>query len=131
MFVQLAAGIHFLLQQTTLEADIVCIKCHRNTVYGHASEASVNDPTFNQYWKDIQDTMVRLGGAVCQSAIDDLKKKCMDPDFEESYKERLKQWEVDECSIKERLDKIEGEFHDLKELMIKPEKKTEVESTIY
>ena len=55
----------------------------------------------------------------------------MDPDFEESYKERLKQWEVDECSIKERLDKIEGEFHDLKELMIKPEKKTEVESTIY
>ena len=74
---------------------------------------------------------MRLGGAVYQSAIDDLKKKCMDPDLEESYKERLKQWEVDECSIKERLDKIEGEFHNLKELMIKPEKKTEVESTIY
>ena len=55
----------------------------------------------------------------------------MDPDFEGHYKELLKQWEVDECSIKERLDKIEGEFHDLKELMIKPEKKTGVEGTCY
>ena len=34
---------------TTLQADIVRIKCYRNTVYSHASEASVDDPTFNQY----------------------------------------------------------------------------------
>ena len=116
---------------TTLEADIVRIKCYRNTVYGHASQASVDDPTFNQYWQYIQDALVRLGGADYQSAICDLKKECMDPDFEEHYKELLKQWEVDECSIKERLDKIEGEFHDLKEVMIKPEKKTGVEGTCY
>ena len=90
----------------TLEADIVRIRCYRNTVYGHASEASVDDPTFNQYWKDIQDALVRLGGAGYQSAIDDLKKECMDPDFEEHYKELLKQWVVDEVSIKERLDEM-------------------------
>ena len=46
---------------TTLEADIVRIKCYRNTVYGHASEASVDDPSFNQYWQDIQGALVRLG----------------------------------------------------------------------
>ena len=80
---------------TTLEADIVRIKCYRNTVYGHASEASVDDATFNQYWKDIQDALVRLGGADYQSAINDLKKECMDPDFEEHYKELLKQWVKD------------------------------------
>ena len=95
---------------TTLEADIVRIKCYRNTVYGHASEASVDDPTFNQYWKDIQDALVRLGGADYQNAVDDLKKECMDPDFEEHYRELLKQWVIDEVSIKERLDEVAEHF---------------------
>ena len=44
----------------TPEADIVRIKYHRNIVYGHASEASVDDATFRQYWQDIQDALVRL-----------------------------------------------------------------------
>ena len=105
---------------TTLEADIVRIKCYRNTVYGHASEASVDDATFNQYWQDIQDALVRLGGAGYQSAIDDLKKECMDPDFEEHYKELLKQWVVDEVSIKERLDEM---TELLKEAITSPTKK--------
>ena len=114
---------------TTTEADIVRIKCYRNTVYGHASEASVDDATFNQYWKDIQDTLVRLGGAGYQGAIDDLKKECMDPDFEEHYQDLLKQWVKDEVSIKERLDEIKGELgkklDELKESLsgISPEKK--------
>ena len=110
---------------TTTEVDIVRIKCYRNTVYGHASEASVDDATFDQYWKDIQDSLVRLGGACYQGAIDDLKKECMDPDFEEHYQELLKQWVKDEVSIKERLDEITREMHDLKESIsgISPEKK--------
>ena len=54
---------------TTLEADIVRIKCYRNTVYGHASQASVDDVTFKQYWQDIQDALVRLGGAGYRSVI--------------------------------------------------------------
>ena len=93
---------------TTLEAEIVRINCFRNKVYRHASEASVDDSTFNQYWQDIQDALVRLGGAGYQSAIDDLKKECMDPDFEEHYIELLKQCIMDEVSIKERLDEMEA-----------------------
>ena len=112
---------------TTLEADIVRIKCYRNTVYGHASEASVDDPTFNQYWQDIQDALVRLGGANYQSAIDDLKKECMDPDLEEHYKELLKQWVMDEVSIKERLDEMTEQFgkrlDELEEAILNPAKK--------
>ena len=112
---------------TTLEADIVRIKCYRNTVYGHANEASVDDPTFNQYWQDIQDALVRLGGAGYQSAIDNLKKECMDPDFEKHYKELLKQWVVDEISIKERLDEMREQFgkrlDELKEAIINPKKR--------
>ena len=93
---------------TTFMADIVRIKHYRNMVFGHASEASVDDPTFNQYWQDIQDALVRLGGADYQSAIDDLKKECMDPDLEEHYIELLKQCIMDEVSIKERLDEMEA-----------------------
>ena len=51
------------------EADIVRIKCYRNTVYGHASEASVDDATFSQYWQDIQDALVRLGGTLTKMLL--------------------------------------------------------------
>ena len=112
-----------LATDTTLEADFARIKCYRNTVYGHASEASVDDVTFNQYWQDIQDALVRLGGAGYQSDIDDLKKECMDPDFEEHYKELLKQWVVDEVSIKERLDEIGKSLDELKEAIVNPKKR--------
>ena len=90
----------------TPEADIVRIKYYRNTVYGHASEVSVDDPTFSQYWQDIQDALVRLGGTCYQDAIDDLKTECMDPEIEEHYQEILKQLVKDEISIKEKLDEI-------------------------
>ena len=112
-----------LATDTTLEADFARIKCYRNTVYGHASEASVDDVTFNQYWQDIQDALVRLGGARYQSAINDLKKECMDPDIEEHYKELLKQWVVDEVSIKERLDEIGKSLDELKEAIVNPKKR--------
>ena len=112
-----------LATDTTLEADFARIKCYRNTVYGHASEASVDDATFNQYWQDIQDALVRLGGAGYQSAINDLKKECMDPDIEEHFKELLKQWVVDEVSIKERLDEIGKSLDKLKEAIVNPKKR--------
>ena len=109
---------------TTFMADIVRIKHYRIMVYGHASEASVDDPTFNQYWQDIQDALVRLGGAGYQSAIDDLKKECIDPDFEEHSKELLKQWVVDEVSIKKSLD-------ELKEAIVSPIKKAGDKGIVY
>ena len=112
---------------TTLEADIVRIKYYRNTVYGHANEASVDDSTFNKYWQDIQDALVRLGGAGYQSAIDNLKNECMDTDIEEHYKELLKQCIMDEVSIKERLDEMTERFgkdlDELKEAIVNPAKK--------
>ena len=115
----------------TPEADIVRIKCYRNTVYGHASEASIDDATFNQYWRDIQDALVRLGGACYQDAIDDLKTECLDPEYEEHYQELLKQLVKDEVNIKERLDEIEEKFgrklDDLKESMVNTKSKTTAE----
>ncbi|KAL9965340.1 hypothetical protein ACROYT_G029129 [Oculina patagonica] len=101
-----------LVTDVTPEADIARIKFHRNTVYGHATEASVDDATFGVYWNDIKDTLVRLGGACYQDAIDDLEKECMDPDFEEHYRDLLKQWVKDEASIKDRLDELNRKLED-------------------
>ena len=115
----------------TPEADIVRIKYYRNTVYGHASEASVDDPTFSQYWKDIQDALVRLGGTCYQDAIDDLKTESMDPEIEEHYQEILKQWVKDEINLKEKLDQIEEnvakKLDDWRESMGNFKRKTSVE----
>ncbi|KAL9965547.1 hypothetical protein ACROYT_G029361 [Oculina patagonica] len=92
---------------TGKEANIARVKYYRNTVYGHASEASVDDATFNTYWQDISNTLVALSGASYGAAINKLKNECMDPDMEEHYRELLKQWKKDEDNIKDKLDEIE------------------------
>ena len=115
----------------SLEADIVRIKCYRNEVYGHASEASVDDTSFSHYWGDIQDALVRLGGACYQDAVDDLKTECMDPEIEEHFHDLLKQWVKDEISIKEKLDQIEEKvakrLDDLRESMMNSKREASVE----
>ena len=117
------------MTETTPEADIVRIKYYRNIVYGHASKTSVDDSTFSQYWQDIQDALVRLGGTCYQDAIDNLKTECMDPDIEEHYQELLKQWVKDEISIREKLDQIEENVAKLAKLgsMGNSKRKTSVE----
>ncbi|XP_022783473.1 NLR family CARD domain-containing protein 3-like isoform X1 [Stylophora pistillata] len=88
------------------EADIVRVKYFRNTVYAHADKASVDNAKFDGYWHDIKDALVRLGGPVYAVAIDDLKNECMDPVFEEHYRELLKEWKRDDDNTKEKLDEI-------------------------
>ena len=88
------------------EADIARVKYFRNTVYGHAENASVDDVKFNDYWCDIRDTLVRLGGVSYKVAIDDLRNECMDPEVEDHYMELLSEWKKDEDNIKDQLDEI-------------------------
>ena len=88
------------------EADIARVKYFRNNVYGHAENASVDDVKFNDYWCDIRDTLVRLGGVSYKAAIDDLRNECMDPEVEDHYMELLSEWKKDEDNIKDQLDEI-------------------------
>jgi len=89
-----------------LEADIARVKYFRNSVYAHAEQASVDDTTFNAYWQDIRDTLVRLGGVMYRAAIDNLETECMDPETEGHYKQLLKEWKKDEDNIKDELKEI-------------------------
>ena len=95
------------------EADIARVKYYRNTVYGHAECASVDDAAFNAYWDDIRDTLVRLGGVKYKTAIDKLETEVMDPDLDDRYKELLRQWKKDEDNVKDQLDELTKKVDDL------------------
>ena len=111
-----AAGWDALPSPTDVncEDDLARIKYYRNTVYGHAAQASVDDANFNDYWMKIRDTLVRLGGPVYEAAIDGVKYDCMDPEMEEHYIEMLKQWKMDEDRLKDKLDDVEARVDELK-----------------
>ena len=93
-----------LVTNTTLAADIARIQFYRDTVYTHACNASVDDAAFRSYWKEIKDSLVRLGGACYRDAIDDFENEIMDPEFEGHYQELLKQWVEDNKSIEDKLE---------------------------
>ena len=103
-----------LATSTSIADDIARVKYYRNTVYGHASQASVDDSNFSAYWHEIREALVRLGGAYFRAKINNLEHDCMDPVIEEHYRELMKQWKKDDDSIKDKLEEIEGKkniFH--------------------
>ena len=119
-----AAGWDALPSPTDVncEDDLARIKYYRNTVYGHAAQAAVDDANFNDYWMKIRDTLVRLGGAVYEAAIDGVKYDCMDPEMEEHNIEMLKQWKMDEDRLKDKLDDVEAKVDELKASLNKIER---------
>ena len=97
-------------ENTTAVADIVRITYFRDTVYSYARGAAVDDKTFNLYWKDITDVLVRLGGTCYQNTINSIKAECMYSHLEKYYRELLKNWFQDDDIIKKREGRGEGKF---------------------
>ena len=125
-----------LVTDITPEADVARIKFFRNTVYGHATDASVDDPTFSSYWNNVKDTLLRAGGAHFQNAIDHLETDCMDPDLEEHYRELLRKWVKDDDCIKDILNEEEmakkaRKQEDMKESIEISERNTGMEGTVW
>ncbi|XP_052075358.1 uncharacterized protein LOC127712782 [Mytilus californianus] len=57
--------------------DLSRIKRYRNKVL-HCDEGTLTNQEFNQYWDDISQAIVRLGGSKYQEQCDDLKRKEFD-----------------------------------------------------
>ena len=89
---------------TSTEADIIRVRVFRNEIYAHASKAYIDNHAFYEYWQDIRQTLIRLGGDRYGPFIDKLKVDCVDPDIGLHYQELLKKWIEDESKI----DQIEG-----------------------
>ncbi|XP_022805286.1 E3 ubiquitin-protein ligase DZIP3-like [Stylophora pistillata] len=109
---------------TSIADDIARVKYYRNTVYGHASQAAVDDISFSSYWQEIRQALVRLGKAHLRTDIDNLEHDCMDPDIEEHYRELMKQWKKDDDNIKEKVEEMEASIRDSMEKIIVPLKTT-------
>ena len=77
-----------------------------NVVSGQLREASVSDAVFSEYWQQIRDTLVRLGGA--EDVIDKMRNREMKSLDEEHFIELLKQWKDDEDTIKVKLNELES-----------------------
>lgn len=122
-----------LVTVTTPQADIARIQFYRNTVYRHASNASVEDAAFSRYWKEIKDTLVRLGGSCYHGDVDGFENEIMDPEFEGHYQELLKQWVEDDNSTEDKLDvqddrgKKQSKLDDSEELIVSSERRTEID----
>ena len=95
-----------LAADTSAEANIARVKYYRNHVYGNASQASVDDATFNAYWQDISNALVGLGADA--AAINTLKTQSMDPFIEKHYQELLRECKKDDDSSEDRLTQIRG-----------------------
>ena len=91
------------------EANIARVRYYRNLVYGLASPATLDNPTFHSYWQDISNALVGLGADA--AAISELKTQSMDPDIVEHYQELLREWKEDVDSIRYHLDEIEGTLY--------------------
>ena len=100
-----------LTADTSCEADIARVRCFMNAVSKHAGEGFINDAVFNNYWQQIRDTLLRLGGARYGDAIDQMRDQEMDPLEEEHFRELLKQWRKLEDDIKDKLNELESEFN--------------------
>ncbi|XP_068721143.1 NLR family CARD domain-containing protein 3-like [Montipora capricornis] len=89
------------------ESHIVRLKYCANAVSAHTEEASVSDEEFCKYRKQIQKTLVGLGGAEYEVAIRKIEEEEMDPWDEEHFKELLKQWKDNDNRIKDKLNEWE------------------------
>jgi len=117
---------------TTLAANIARIRFYRNTVYNHVSNACVDDAAFSSYWKEIRDTLVRLGGACYRDAIDDFENEIVGPEFEGHYQDLLKQCVEDDNSIKDKLEeddrgRKQSKLQDSEELTVSSERTTGID----
>ena len=90
------------------EADIIRLEYFANTVYKDCCDSSLSDYTFNKYWLDISDVLLRLGGAKCEATIERIKHERIDPGIGDHYRELLRQWVEDERNSKERVKMIAG-----------------------
>ena len=96
---------------TSKSADIVRIRIFRNEIYGHITRAQLDDARFNTLWQEISQSLTRLG--ILQDDIDEIKTAPLSPE-EESYIEKLKEWEEREDYILSKLSNyVENEFSNL------------------
>ena len=96
------------------EADIVRIRCYRNTIHSHDCLMQVTDADFEKLWMDISEALLRIAGRISSAKRDEWKKAIekffdapLTPDAEECVEE-LQLWYLMDMKTKDKLEKIDG-----------------------
>ena len=106
----------------SLEADIVRIRCYRNTIYSHGRRMEVTDADFEKLWMEISDTLLRIAGGISSAKKDEWKeaiekffREPLTPD-EKEYLDELQIWHLMDMETKDKLEKVD---EDTKQVLIK------------
>ena len=104
------------------EADIVRIRCYRNTIYSHDRRMEVTDADFEKLWMEISDTLLRIAGGISSAKKDEWKEAIkkfyhepLTPD-EKEYLDELQIWHLMDMETKDKLEKVD---ENTKQVLIK------------
>ena len=59
----------------SIDADLVRIKCFRNSVYGHNSKMEMTDSDFLKLWTEIGEALLRIAGSLSTAKKDEWNKR--------------------------------------------------------
>ncbi|XP_048576145.1 uncharacterized protein LOC125557526 [Nematostella vectensis] len=93
----------------TKEAHMARLKWYRNNVFAHIKSTEVPTVQFNQYWVEISDALISLGG-VSQGDIDALK----DTPLERDYVTLLKEWVDKDLDLSKEVNETKREVQETK-----------------
>lgn len=96
----------------SLQADIVRIRCYRNTIYSHYHRFEVTDADFEKFWIEISEALLRIAGHISSARRDEWKESIekflhdpLTPDAKKCVDE-LRFWYLEEMEIKGELEKL-------------------------
>ncbi|XP_048575794.1 NACHT, LRR and PYD domains-containing protein 3-like isoform X1 [Nematostella vectensis] len=106
----------------TKEAHMARLKWYRNNVFAHIKSTEVPTVQFNQYWVEISDALISLGG-VSQGEIDTLKVTPLEGD----YVMLLNEWVNKDLNLSKEVNETKKEVQETKKDV--QETKKEVQET--
>ena len=97
----------------SLVADLVRIKCYRNSVYGHVNQnMDIADEKFRSLWQEISKVMVRIAGQISperekewQAAINNILKDPLTAEDERNVQE-LQEWYENDTEVKKAIEEL-------------------------
>ena len=118
----------------SLTADLVRIKCYRNSIYGHKQDMEISNEEFLQLWQEVSETLVRLAKSISTEketqwieAINDFLRDALTEKDNRNVQE-LERWYKNDMDVKtyfqelklgmDRLEKTVNETpHPIKEAL--------------
>ena len=101
----------------SFEADLVRIKCYRNSVYGHNQTMEMTNTEFFNLWNEISEPLLRIAGSISNEKEDEWKKAIDEllngplTTEEQRYVNELHQWYKNDMDVKDAVELLGEQLH--------------------